>query len=655
MPSFSQPFRLAVLPKILSLSNVETQISSLQIADDFSLESNKITIGISGSTISQYIINPTPSLVFNVPIPSTNNVTACNIGHFVSDTDGSKLECWAYGLSYNKNHTLNISIKTSDDDKYATSGGEVVETYSQKCDDKIEHIKINEKEKVIVVVLKNGLIQFYDFTLKLLKSVNVMYSDISFVEHFEEDGKQFAIILSNIEGKKISFKLYELFTNDKTSINELSSTILEDADLGESQICYQFGKIYRLFEDRLYIYNLPQCQLQQTIELPFIQKKDSDVLSFSPIANNRILLTVNNKIYLLDLVHNSILAERDLSHVKVYQLLKSIVVPSKGENKNSKTIAIGVSIKNGPSPISSLEVINVDVGSGTLKDSLGKSFQVANVKKNIPLQSLFPEDETIYAKGEQKSFDYKNILQELQNNKNDINKFDDIFFKKLNIMKEYYTEQDRFIYDQKFLSDVLDLIFSAFKKDYPRALTFLLTHPLFPISHTRNLLTKFRNQPRLFKQAVVTCPNLPLKELLAELFTITNGELCLDISLRILQDYTRDSIKQELKTLSKVDIQNFIEFVIDTDSEDKSQFNPQLFQLLSLVLDASGLFALEEETLEKLSAYIDNQVNVAERNNRLWHLLDENSDKRSTLNQANDQNVLQTKSLSAYSVEYLEL
>lgn len=90
MPSLSQPFRLATLPKIASLSNFSLQADYVQVADGtFNESTNNITLGISGSSISQYIINPTPKLTFDYPIPSTNIITACNAEKGQANIDGN--------------------------------------------------------------------------------------------------------------------------------------------------------------------------------------------------------------------------------------------------------------------------------------------------------------------------------------------------------------------------------------------------------------------------------------------------------------------------------------------------------------------------------------------------------------------------------------
>lgn len=240
-------------------------------------------------------------------------------------------------------------------------------------------------------------------------------------------------------------------------------------------------------------------------------------------------------------------------------------------------------------------------------------------------------------------------------NKQSISSFDRIFLRELNIKREHYTELDRFICDRQFLSNVVHLILQNFQEEYPKALTFLLTHPLFPVDCTPKLLSRLREHPRLFKQAIVTCPNLPLQELLSELFSIENGELSLDISLRILQDYTTDMIKQEVRKLNKIDVQNFIEFVISSNDENAIRSSHQLFQLLSLVLDSIGLFALDGVLLDRLADYIQERVAIAERNSKLCHLLDDKQNSRGFAKSGAGSVGSTREAVPKYTVEYLDL
>lgn len=649
MPSLSQSFKLAVLPRVASLSNFAFQTNFLQVADDIEPTSNRITIGISESAISQYVLNPTPKLVLSIPIPSTNIVTACDVAR------SDEQEIWCYALQAGKVYTLNVAIQVS----HRENGVNSDDVLKVKVDDQAVGVHVNGKDKTIVAVLRSGLIQFYDFHLKLLHSLDVSYSDVSVTKFFTEGTNDFLFILCSLPENKVCFKLFELSlpNYNQVPIKELSSIILEDFSLTTSKICYQSGRLYRLIGHEVLVYALPQCQLVQTVTLPMLQ--GADVISMKPISSNRILVTADNKIYLLNLTHNSILFQRELTHLKSFQLLKSAVIDSRVSSSlpNQKTFVIGVGTKHGKNPTSSLEIVNVDVGTGTLKDSLGKGFTVSNEPISQVLKPLFSDDDNEAEDEDNKfeHFDFNQIYQHLERNKQSISSFDRIFLRELNIKREHYTELDRFICDRQFLSNVVHLILQNFQEEYPKALTFLLTHPLFPVDCTPKLLSRLREHPRLFKQAIVTCPNLPLQELLSELFSIENGELSLDISLRILQDYTADMIKQEVRKLNKIDVQNFIEFVISSNDENAIRSSHQLFQLLSLILDSIGLFALDGVLLDRLADYIQERVAIAERNSKLCHLLDDKQNSRGFAKSGAGSVGSAREAIPKYTVEYLDL
>lgn len=653
MPSISQPFRLTALPKIASLNNYATQGSYLQVADTLTPATNRVNVGISGSAISQYVINPTPKLVYNLPISSTNVVTACDVAEVAGTNNEGTAEAHevlCYALQANKTFSICAVKKPIPSAATDSSFGETYATHKVALANQAVNVKVFPATKSIVAVLSSGLIQFFDYDLKLQHSIDSSYGNVQFVQHFVSESKQdFMFLLSDLDGRKVSFKLFEIGQPDSASpAKELSSVILEDLPLKGSKLVYQFGKVYRLHGTSVDIYTLPHFQHSQTIALPFLDPKG--VMSFGPISINRALLTCDNKVYLLDLLHNAILSQREFTHVKTFQLLGTAVIPGNSSSNNS-TIAIGVATKPGNTSTSSLDVVNIDVGTGTLKDSMGKGFLSSKTKVQCPQSLLGTPNDT-----EVQEHNYTQILKDLAKTKSNSDKFDSVFFKKLNIKNDYYTDSDRFLNDQEFLGNSLKLIFENFQSEYPKALTYLLTHPLFPITCTHDLLQKLKDHPRLFKQAIVTCPNLPLSDLLQELFTVINDELCLDLSLRILQDFSKDSIKNAIKQRSKVDVNCFINFVMNENvDEDRVKNKPRLFQLLNLVLDSVGLFALEDEALDKLSNYIDRQLSVVKQNVQLYNLVDERNFKNILGQHHADSLSVGEGAITAYSVEQLEL
>ena len=646
MASISQPFRLSALPKIPSLNNYANQTDYLQVVDNLSPSANKVNIGISGSSISQYLINPTPKLVFNLPIPSTNIVTACDVVE-----DAANTEVWCYGLEARKVSHLHLATKPVIQDAVSSSNAEITSQFKYKLKSEVVSIKIYSKAEKVLVILRNGLIQTFNYELKLSNTIDISYDDIRFVQFFQDgQGNDFFFVLCQLSDEKICYKLFQV-RSESVSCIELNSIILENYTLENAKLCFEFGKLYVLKNsNELSIYQLPHLQLQTSIQLPFISK--DAVVSIKPVSSNRVLLTADNTIYLVDLLYNAILFQKDLQNIKAIQLLSTAVVQENSED-NRKTIALGVTTKNGANPTSYLDVINIDVGTGTLKDAMGKGFMVKQKQK---LQKLFEEsneDDDV----ELPSPDYERIIKQLHICKK-IENFDSIFFKMLSLDKEYYTDNDRFLNDSDLLTQIIDCLFLNFKDEYPKALTYLLTHPLFPPVHAKGLLTKLKNNPRLFKQAIVTCPNVPLDDLLTELFNITNAELCFDITLRVLQDYKKESIKAGIRKIEKMDITNFLDMILNSNKADSDlKLNkPQIFQLMSLIIDSIGLFALDDEYLEKLSSFVDAQVSVVSQNIELLHLAEHYTKHSSVVNNKSNSstNSSSTQPISAYTVDYLE-
>ncbi|KAH3900920.1 Utp8p SCDLUD_002380 [Saccharomycodes ludwigii] len=698
--SISQSFRIAALPKIASLNNFSKQTTYLQLTESSPVteKSNFINIGISGSSLSQFIINPTPKLVFNHSIPSTNTVTAFDVleiedqpEHVDEQTDGtinsnvSAREYWVYGLlANNKVSTLNFFTRTlnnnstSDGVEPDSSNNTTTKVTTLKVDSKIVDLKIlNKNSTIILIVFDNGLIQLRDLKniQKIVYSIDTLYECFNYSAFFVENDKTYLFTLSRLKPEKNNSSntgiVYKLFNIDCThhTIIELNTIVIEDFNIIEeiNKKFYNNGKYYQLnsSDKAIEIYQLPNFQFKAKIDVSNIfldiyqgsnqeEGKQEDItkkISFKPVASSRCLLTVKNEIFLLDLQHQTLLTKRELSgNIETFQILQAGVISGSSKSSDSNTIALGVSTKHGSNPSSYLDIVNINVGNGSLRESLGKSFSLKRKEScGDKFASLMcPLFQDTNGKDEKDSVlvDFNKALKALGNLTNDPSKFDETFFQVLKINQNgYYMEDtDRFINNPKFISELVDTVLNSFiaKKISTKSFTYLLTHPYFPRTKTIGLLDRLRFDSRLFKQCIVTCPGLKLDELLEELFTIKNDELLLDLSLRILQDFSKDEIIKSIKQVSRVTITNFLEFIIkrtdstaeeeeeeeeddDVDiSKDKLKAMPQLLQFLSLCLDSFDIFQLELSFLLKLNKFITEEISLVETNNDLLNLLSNN-------------------------------
>jgi len=614
MPSLSQPFTITPIPRQSTPSPIF--ISSHGLVPN----TNELDIAISKYSISKFLVHPTPKLIHSNAIPSNQIITAFDNN--------------VYGSSQSKHSNflhLNQDVKLS------------IPTPVVKC------LSIKDKNDITntTVILEDGTIQKYkDIVLESAKKIP--YNKILQAEFIE--GRYALIISASI------VTLYDLKTTTELRSRNNIGTENSIFKLLKGKL-YKYNKSTYTFE----IYDITTLNLLHSTVIPFIPEGTKSV-TYAIVGDNRVVLTIDNVAYLLDIYLGSVITTITFKHLKWFKLLEGV----------EGSFVLGVSCTSNSGELK-LEIVNVELGSCNLKDSLGKSFKnfVKTSSKEdteaITLKTLLFDDsvDAKTKKIEIKTFNYKDILAKLNKNTNNKDSFDKVFFKELDIENGHYTEKDRFIVNQEFLADVKDLILQKFSFDdsteYPKALAFLLTHPLFPIQKTRGLLVKFKEQPTLYKQTIVTCPNLPLPELLKELFTIKNNELSLDISLRILEDYTTDSIKDALKKLPKVEIENYIEFIIDNDQEGEIQqtvdISNQLFELLSLIIDSVGLFALEGKLLTNLTAFINEKVKIAERNTELWYTIDYKTKDFMIAQHSNNNNNASSrkKKLPTYTVEYLDL
>ena len=664
--SISQAFTVTVIPKQAFPAPILISPRSLVP------NANTLDVAISKYSVLKYLINPTPKLVHSTPITSDETITA-----FCAPSFGSKRADKKCYLHLDSEHEVLVP-------------GPVINCYTLN-------------DNTTVAVLQDGTIQKYARTKdssewKEVKTSKISYKGIS--KAFFIDGNYLLVINQD------SMSLFDLQT-----MTELATRRIDFVAVNSEFKVFK-GKLYRydvrhsLFE----IYNIVTLEDVHSLKIPFVKR--GDIVTFSPIEDMKVILTRNNVAFLLDLSLGSVIATTTFEHLKWFRVLEGV----------ESTLAIGLSCTVSSGELK-LEILNLelDTTGSTLKSALGRGLanyvpdNLSNRIQNLrlSLKPLLVTNDNNAAEGESEgnnvatnvgvnegnppeveirknllpeTFDYNKILKKLKNKVNNVESFDLCFFDSLNIKNDYYTENDRAIINQDFLRDVIDLILQSFtfneNEPYPRAMTYLLTHPFFPRDKAKNLLVTLRGNPHLYKQAVVTCPNIPLEELLTELFSIENNELSLDISLRVLEDFTRDEIREKLKLLPTVDVERFIEFIIQTDKDynqdltadnttdehgnsnivakisDDPRASTYVFELLSLVIDSVGLLALEGELLKDLTDFINKKVDVAAKNSELYHMLEYRTSIKSD-NLVNPSSKLKKhkgkRVIPPYTVEYLNV
>ncbi|KAF0268172.1 hypothetical protein FOG48_02726 [Hanseniaspora uvarum] len=692
----SQPFRIDTLPKIAQLNNPLNQYALLPTShnDSNNKTSDYINIGISGSSISQYIINPSPKLIFNYSISSIVNIT--NLDTFVyknTKEEDEDIELWVYStnLSNNKNNLLNFFIRSKN--LMNESNSNIISKSTLSLDDDVVvDLRIINKNHILVV-LHTGKVRLYkiyphrkvedkeEVLFKLINEYDSKYDNMNYTQIYQKNNKYYIFALLKISNNDTDIagclKLLEVSAENK--IIENQSVIIDNINLNNSKYQQFFNhftneyvqldlqnkslKISVLSNDLI-------LKLSEQIDLSSFITADTNLktISIQSIAKNRIILNTDNEVYLLDLVHKSLLSSRTISNnsIKTFQLLKNWYVENDEFFNDNNTLILGVSTKPS-SKVSYLELMNVNVGEGNLKESLGKSFLISNEENKKDKKWGLIYKNVNNANAELNLDEIFNQLSELIKN-TDSTKFDNAFFKllKLDSNKGYYDENsDRFLNSQHFITEMNTLLLNNYinKEIVNESFIYLLTHPLY--QYTENLLSKLQFDFRLYKQCILTCPFIPIEDLMSDLFQINNIELLFNLTCRIFNDYNKAEIKQSIKKLNKFNVKNFIEFIINYSNYNIEKFNikesmPKMIEFLNLIIDSIGYFQLDLITLKKMNKFIVKNIKIIKSNNEILNLVIENKTYGNNgginynLTKKKNQKSIKEKNMKL-SVEYIEI
>ncbi|OBA25046.1 hypothetical protein HANVADRAFT_54154 [Hanseniaspora valbyensis NRRL Y-1626] len=713
--SISQPFRITTLPKISQLNKPGNQYKLLPTSSsDFNSKvADVINIAISGSSINQYIINPTPRLVFNYSVSSTSNITQLDTFTYKnkkSENDQDEdIELWVYAssLANNKNSSLHFFTRTKN--SLSESNSDILSKSSFKLNDaSVINLKLLNKNHILVV-LSTGIIRIYkiyphrkqqteetekenkESLFKLVNEYNTKYDNINFTQFYQENGKSFLFTLLKLNANvtdSICFKLLEVSSD--FNIIENQSIIVDNFNINENENQQFFANNQfiqlNLDEKLLKVYNLSNDKIlkfKEDVDLSAFLKEESNTatLSLQPIALNRVILNVGNEIFLLDLVHKALLSKRTISNnnntIKTFQLLKSwfIDVASNGDEvddgekffNDNNTLVLGVSTKP-TNNVSYLELMNVNVGDGNLKESLGKSFLISNSNEAKPWSLLYKKLNN--KNKDDSSVDLKLAFEKLNEvaKTADSKEFDNSFFKLLQLDSNigYYDEAtDRYLNSQIFINKMSNLLIENFisKEIVNESFIYLLTHPLF--QYSENLLSLLQFDFRCYKQCILTCPSIPIEDLMSDLFQINNIELLFDLTCRIFNDFNKNEIKTSIKNLNRLSVKNFVEFVINYNNYNIEKFNikdsmPRLIELLKVIIDSIGHFQLDLITLKKMNKFIVKNIKIIKNNNTVLNLLIENKTYGSNgginynLTKKKNSKLLKEKNMK-YSIEYIDV
>ncbi|KAK6460164.1 U3 small nucleolar RNA-associated protein 8 [Scheffersomyces coipomensis] len=669
-PSLTDHYPVTILPRIsdLTLSNrvsIPTLSSSIN-------ESNIIDFGISKSIISSYIIKPTPKLIWSYAL-SPSCVVDCMDVYQIDN-----IKYYLIGITDRKLHKIVVIKRGIIDNE--------TKAFEVKVTTKIINIKSIEQGKSLMVIYEQGTIEKFNLDIddegdiviessKLELTTSIKRKSTIIFNQFINDllsDKSLILLISHHQ----SSLQYTLVSYSSTQILEINSFITPSTT-SALKFSYVNGFIYNLNLESLTIssINIGNFKLEKSISINSListPSKDVDNIAFFSPSIDRLIISINNKIHLINFKFESLLdtfisKSSSSSETNPDKVFINQVLNVKGQSLNTVNSIIVYSYLKNKDKNVYLSVINLNVGLNKLNECLGKSLK--NVKQvqeqeqeneqftglinlindNFDIESnqLSQELSEIYHQlktfsGEKNLSQWERVLipylknESWESIKKSINKphkkgkSSNVIpngttnlsnGSKIYNFKEFDVENDRII-DINFIRQILLLIFkfdTNHKIEYKQSdfipeytLIYLLTNPLFPDEFTKGLLQLFNksSQITLLRQSIITCPNLTVIELLEQLINGDNNkDIFQDLINRLIAGFSTIEITKKFKYLIESHINE--DFKLDQllNKLLLVEKNYKIWYLIEIIIDVGGLFNWSESTIEKLQQLIEIKIN----------------------------------------------
>lgn len=655
-PSFEDLYPLLTLPRIPDLGLAEKVV----IPPITSIDSTIIDLGISKSIISSYIIKPTPKLIWSFALSPTSVVDCMD----VINQDSAKL--YVVGITERKKHKL-LLIEKNEAAAPAEEAHNVLEegqagvtSVELKLDAKVKSVKFYSNGQNIVVLYENGNVELvkyedhaltknsikYTHTTKKSTTQRLIYSQYINDLEVNPDGSVKDLLLLVFASKaQVVYKLVSL--NFNTAFLEINSSTVNTKDI--AAIAYNSGNLYQLNQADKTITSISIVNFSTVKSISVASLIDGSEISLLAPSVDRLLLSVNNKLHLINFKFASLLdTYESFSHSMPNKILLSqaVTVPATTA-KNSNSMVCFLNLKNKENNVD-LNVININLGTNKLSECLNKSIEKPKASSFQGLTNVIEENfEAESKKSSKELHEIYTTLTELSQAR-DVNKWERVLIPylknetwssiKKSITKpsksnqkeyqfsEFDVDNDRIV-DIKFIKQVLLLIFKLeddqvkfISEDFVPEFTiiYLLTNPIFPVELTNGLLKLFNdtNQNTLLRQAIITCPNIQVSELLIQLVHVSSGDdnqIFEDLINRLINEFAGGEITKKLKLLieqrtksniSAVDLETLLNKLLTIKNNNNSWY------FLELVIDVGGLFNWSLDTVDKLSQLVESKVDA---------------------------------------------
>lgn len=513
-----------------------------------------IDVGISKSNISSYIIKPSPRLIWSHPI-SPSCIIEC--------MDSKDHQEYIVGVTDRKVHKVIELTKEGEQSK---------EFKIHKCVKSIKYLG----DRIVMI--------FQDGELMFINDINELENDSS-----KSTKSKSELIYSNVGENIIIITktkdqfIYKVFDLQGNIVNELQER----------------------FEQSLFEYNdeflYKSCNgvlSKMDLSLKVVKQWDIgiDITSMSVSNEDRLIISNDQKIMLVNMRFETLLDTLDINEDIYIDNVIKITEPN-GIN----TFGLFLKLNNKKNK-TTLNITNINVGLNNLVNNLGKKFEKPQTKlvELKSLKNINDIDEEVEIPDIFQNSDELKILK---------------YFKNIKKLDYYLFEDTDSIIDINLIPSLFNSKTIEELSQMEFLMHYLLSHPFFPKEKTIGLI-KILENPKLIKQCITKCSNLPVEELYENLtnktfFKETVNRICENNLIEILPGF------QSYLQSHNIEFDELLNNLIELDSINS-------WNLIKLIIDINGLFNLSNELIDKLILLINDKLDILELNNFNLTLLNSN-------------------------------
>lgn len=597
MPPLTEPFVLCDLPQ-----------SSLTVADKVAVPrlsaGSQYLLGISHSQAALYELTPSPRSVWTHFLSLTQAVTAITNTDkmvYVAIRDRKKFFVERVEREEENKSSLTLSeaavaVGTSADDSrvyLVTEGGHV----------KVAPVSLfGSSGDKIPTLFDAGKKQTTEYSLFMPSSRTDEFSDG---------------LLVLVLGSRDSYRAVLLGLKSSGCV-VLADKVLKEIATDSKPAFTAVDDVLSCFSNTtLYSFALPSLKVTTQIERPEGVSGNSSILA---INSRTTLLSSNDKLTLVDTYYESIVAEVDASQLSLLSFYPDTqtvlgVQPQKGGFCVS---GVTVDLSSGSSLLDSVARGQGLQTSATREQQRQHDWRMSNIHmaKTYRLESDFADVsgyEVVVDAAKKSQKHSQQLMDTLR--KSEGAAFDAALLKYMKPRKwvkqnpepafTVYEERDDAQIDNFLMDQICALLFDNYKSEEPvlkadppvKALTYLLTHSLFPTSRFPNLLDTFESHPFLQRQALVNAPALSCSVIVKALGSSVSEEIVNDAVVRLLEEFRPAEIT---KTVRK-EITDLNGLVAKLQSDAG-------WALIPCVIDAGGLLGWNLETIQELRKALQSEL-----------------------------------------------